>query len=134
MEAIRMSEATARVVGGALALPVEAVLEDTRSTRSRAMPRAALLTGATDLLDGHLLVDLLRACLWQVHCLVRGQDQAAARERLEEILAAHGSGRGGGAGVSGPGGRWDSRGSGSARRSTRRWPTRWTWCTTAARS
>ncbi|RMI33686.1 thioester reductase domain-containing protein [Nocardia stercoris] len=49
-------------------------------------PRRVLLTGATGFLGSHLLLDLLRHSDAHVVCLVRGEDDAAATERLGKAL------------------------------------------------
>ncbi|MGX2992839.1 thioester reductase domain-containing protein [Streptomyces sp. JNUCC 64] len=53
----------------------------------RSAPRRVLLTGATGFLGGHLLLDLLRHGDAHVVCLVRGEDDKAAEERLARSLA-----------------------------------------------
>jgi thioester reductase-like protein len=45
-------------------------------------PRVACLTGATGLLGGYLLRDLMTKTGAEAYCLVRGTDQASARQRL----------------------------------------------------
>ncbi|MBD0421169.1 thioester reductase domain-containing protein, partial [Streptomyces sp. TRM S81-3] len=47
-------------------------------------PREILLTGATGFLGAFLLRDLMRTTTARVHCLVRGEDDAAALERLRD--------------------------------------------------
>ncbi|CAM5658204.1 SDR family NAD(P)-dependent oxidoreductase OS=Streptomyces tendae OX=1932 GN=GUR47_30605 PE=4 SV=1 [Streptomyces tendae] len=49
-------------------------------------PQEVLLTGATGFLGAFLLRDLMRAGHGRVHCLVRGADEQAARERLRTNL------------------------------------------------
>ncbi|MFJ6614852.1 thioester reductase domain-containing protein, partial [Streptomyces sp. NPDC091289] len=49
-------------------------------------PQEVLLTGATGFLGAFLLRDLMRAGHVRVHCLVRGADEEAARERLRAGL------------------------------------------------
>ncbi|MCB1889754.1 MAG: thioester reductase domain-containing protein [Rhodocyclaceae bacterium] len=49
--------------------------------------RTVLLTGATGFLGRHLLAELLRHTDWQLVCLVRAEDDAHARRRLEAALA-----------------------------------------------
>ncbi|MEW1629075.1 thioester reductase domain-containing protein [Streptomyces sp. NPDC089173] len=53
-------------------------------------PEAVLLTGATGFLGAFLLRDLVRGTRAQVHCLVRGADEADARERLRANLEWYG--------------------------------------------
>src|SRR6185369_8251276 len=53
-------------------------------------PRAVLLTGATGFLGAFLLRDLLAHTGAAVHCLVRGDSVADARQRIERNLEAHG--------------------------------------------
>ena len=53
-------------------------------------PEEVLLTGATGFLGAFLLRDLLHRTRAQVHCLVRGRDDAHAAARLREALAAYG--------------------------------------------
>ncbi|MFJ6379392.1 amino acid adenylation domain-containing protein [Kitasatospora sp. NPDC092039] len=55
-----------------------------------AEPREVLLTGATGFLGAFLLRELLTATDARVHCLVRGADGAAARERLLTVLDGYG--------------------------------------------
>lgn len=50
-------------------------------------PRRILLTGATGFLGGHLMFDLLRYGDAHIVCLVRGEDDKAAEQRLAESLA-----------------------------------------------
>ncbi|MFJ8650562.1 type I polyketide synthase [Streptomyces sp. NPDC093546] len=47
-------------------------------------PRDILLTGATGFLGAFLLRDLMRSTTARVHCLVRGEDDVAALERLRD--------------------------------------------------
>ncbi|WP_420802657.1 thioester reductase domain-containing protein [Streptomyces cavernae] len=54
--------------------------------RVAADPEEILLTGATGFLGAFLLRDLMRSTTAQVHCLVRGTDQAEATRRLHENL------------------------------------------------
>ncbi|MFJ6688264.1 type I polyketide synthase [Streptomyces sp. NPDC091294] len=49
-------------------------------------PQEVLLTGATGFLGAFLLRDLMRSGHGRVHCLVRGADERAARERLRTSL------------------------------------------------
>ncbi|WP_460806068.1 thioester reductase domain-containing protein, partial [Nocardiopsis aegyptia] len=49
-------------------------------------PREVLLTGATGFLGAFLLRDLMRSTRARIHCLVRGDDEAGASERLRENL------------------------------------------------
>ncbi|MGW3944077.1 thioester reductase domain-containing protein [Streptomyces phaeochromogenes] len=49
-------------------------------------PREILLTGASGFLGAFLLRDLMRTTRARVHCLVRGEDEAQARERLRQSL------------------------------------------------
>jgi len=53
-------------------------------------PRAVLLTGATGFLGAFLLRDLLAHTGAAVHCLVRADSAADARQRIERNLEAHG--------------------------------------------
>lgn len=52
----------------------------------RSAPRRILLTGATGFLGSHLLLDLLRHSDAHVVCLIRAEDDGAARQRLIEAL------------------------------------------------
>jgi thioester reductase-like protein len=56
----------------------------------RTDPRAVLLTGATGFLGAFLLRDLLAHTGAAVHCLVRADNAADARQRIERNLEAHG--------------------------------------------
>jgi thioester reductase-like protein len=51
-------------------------------------PERILLTGATGFLGGFLLADLLEATDARIHCLVRAESAAQARERLAAQLRA----------------------------------------------
>src|SRR5690606_37041644 len=53
-------------------------------------PRRAFLTGATGFVGAHVLADLLDTGLEAVYCLVRAEDEATARRRLEEALGRRG--------------------------------------------
>ncbi|SEG91852.1 thioester reductase domain-containing protein, partial [Actinacidiphila yanglinensis] len=53
-------------------------------------PRQVFLTGATGFVGAFLLRDLMRATGAVVHCLVRGADEEAARDRLRENLTWYG--------------------------------------------
>ncbi|MFF3346577.1 amino acid adenylation domain-containing protein [Streptomyces sp. NPDC002779] len=53
-------------------------------------PREILLTGATGFVGAFLLAELLDRTTAQVHCLVRAQTDAEARERLAEALRTYG--------------------------------------------
>ncbi|CAM4047566.1 type I polyketide synthase [Nocardia ninae] len=55
-------------------------------SRVAVAPNAVLLTGATGFVGAFLLRDILRAGDAQVYCLVRAEDEAAARIRLRESL------------------------------------------------
>lgn len=56
----------------------------------RGAPRNVLLTGATGFIGAQLLHDLLTFTEAQVLCLVRGQDEGAARARLRQNLQHYG--------------------------------------------
>ncbi|HEX3529709.1 MAG TPA: thioester reductase domain-containing protein [Thermoanaerobaculia bacterium] len=60
------------------------------SLQNLADPRAVLLTGATGFLGAFLLRDLLAHTGAAVHCLVRADNTADARQRIERNLEAHG--------------------------------------------
>ncbi|MEU3984587.1 thioester reductase domain-containing protein [Streptomyces sp. NPDC026672] len=53
-------------------------------------PEQVLLTGASGFLGAFLLRDLMRTTRATVHCLVRGADEAGARERLRRNLERYG--------------------------------------------
>ncbi|MFE9566658.1 type I polyketide synthase [Streptomyces sp. NPDC006487] len=53
-------------------------------------PGEVLLTGATGFLGAYLLRDLMRTTSARVHCLVRGHDEADARDRLRANLEWYG--------------------------------------------
>ncbi|HLS75778.1 MAG TPA: thioester reductase domain-containing protein [Nocardia sp.] len=55
----------------------------------RVAPEHILLTGATGFLGSHLLLDLLRHSDAHVVCLVRAEDDEAARQRLIEALGRY---------------------------------------------
>ncbi len=52
-------------------------------------PEVVLLTGATGFLGAHLLHDLARFTQARIYCLVRAQNGAEARERLDRNLAKY---------------------------------------------
>ncbi|WP_175673698.1 amino acid adenylation domain-containing protein [Burkholderia ambifaria] len=54
-----------------------------------ATPRTILLTGATGFVGIHLLAELLATTSAVVHCLVRADDAAAGRARIDEKLRAY---------------------------------------------
>ncbi|MEU1815979.1 thioester reductase domain-containing protein [Streptomyces roseifaciens] len=54
--------------------------------RGAADPAEVFLTGATGFLGAFLLRDLMRSTRATVHCLVRGEDEAAALRRLRENM------------------------------------------------
>jgi thioester reductase-like protein len=64
------------------ALTFDAPLSPTIAT-----PRGIFLTGATGFLGIHLLVELLQRTTAKIYCLVRGENIAAARARLQQQLA-----------------------------------------------
>lgn len=53
-------------------------------------PRSILLTGATGSLGGHILAALLDGTGATVHCLVRADSAAGARDRIERRLESLG--------------------------------------------
>ncbi|WP_176308797.1 SDR family oxidoreductase, partial [Micromonospora sp. NBS 11-29] len=55
-------------------------------------PGQVFLTGATGFVGAFLLRDLMRSTSATVHCLVRGSDEASARERLRANLTWYGIG------------------------------------------
>jgi len=52
-------------------------------------PKAILLTGATGFLGAHLLHDLYHLTQCKIYCLVRGQTEREAKNRLEHTLAKY---------------------------------------------
>jgi amino acid adenylation domain-containing protein/thioester reductase-like protein len=58
-------------------------------TEGRLTPRALFLTGATGFVGAFLLAELLATTPAEVHCLVRADDEAGARERLRRQLVAY---------------------------------------------
>lgn len=54
-----------------------------------ACPRTILLTGATGFVGIHLLAELLATTSAVVHCVVRAEDAAAGRVRIDEKLRAY---------------------------------------------
>lgn len=59
----------------------------TKSEWEREKPEHILLTGVTGFLGAHLIKDLLCETKAQIHCLVRGNTEAEARERCYERLS-----------------------------------------------
>ena len=67
-------------------------------------PREVLLTGATGFLGSHLLRELLASTRARIHCLVRADDAAHARQRIAQTAARYEMGDlGGGRVVAVPG-------------------------------
>jgi thioester reductase-like protein len=54
-----------------------------------AFPQTVFLTGATGVLGGRILVDLLRTTAAHVYCLVRGRDPADSQQRVHELLRVY---------------------------------------------
>ena len=52
----------------------------------KSFPRTVFLTGSTGVLGGSILKDLLQSTSARVHCLVRGRDLAACRERVRSFV------------------------------------------------
>ncbi|MFI9400871.1 amino acid adenylation domain-containing protein [Nocardia sp. NPDC052316] len=73
-------------------LEADTRLDDTIRTTAepRTRPHTILLTGATGFLGAFLLAALLERTDYQVYCLVRADDDAAARRRIEACCARYG--------------------------------------------
>lgn len=56
-------------------------------------PETVFLTGATGVLGGRLLLEILNTTRAKVYCLVRARDSEMARARLDAILSVYDSGR-----------------------------------------
>lgn len=54
-----------------------------------AFPKTVFLTGATGVLGGRILKDLLQSTACRIHCLARGKDQAHCRERVRSFLRVY---------------------------------------------
>ena len=55
----------------------------------KTFPKTVFLTGATGVLGGHILKDLLESTSSRVHCLVRGKDLDHCRERVRSVLRVY---------------------------------------------
>lgn len=55
----------------------------------KSFPRTVFLTGATGVLGGRILKDLLQATSSRIYCLARGQDAAHCRERVLSFLRVY---------------------------------------------
>lgn len=54
------------------------------------IPKTVFLTGATGVLGGRMLKDLLQSTRSRVYCLVRGEDPEECRERVRSLLGVYG--------------------------------------------
>src|ERR1700760_1606343 len=52
-------------------------------------PATVFLTGATGVLGGRILTDLLQSTSARIYCLVRGRDAAHCRHRVESLLRVY---------------------------------------------
>lgn len=55
----------------------------------KTFPKTVFLTGATGVLGGHLLKDLLQSTSARIFCLARGKDPAHCRERVRSFLRVY---------------------------------------------
>ncbi|WP_193101186.1 non-ribosomal peptide synthetase [Burkholderia sp. Z1] len=77
------------VLANDIRIPEQADFSGAFDTALLARPRTILLTGATGFVGVHLLAELLATTSAVVHCVVRAQDAAAARVRIDEKLHAY---------------------------------------------
>lgn len=77
------------VLANDIRVPEQADFSGAFDTALLARPRTILLTGATGFVGVHLLAELLATTSAIVHCLVRAEDAAAGRSRIEEKLRAY---------------------------------------------
>jgi thioester reductase-like protein len=56
-------------------------------------PKTVLLTGATGVLGGRILKDLLQSTSSRIYCLTRGEDPLQCRERVRSLLGVYGAGQ-----------------------------------------
>lgn len=60
----------------------------------KTFPKTVFLTGATGVLGGHILKDLLQSTSCRVYCLARGVDPVHCQERVKSLLRVYGRGAG----------------------------------------
>jgi len=56
-------------------------------------PKTVFLTGATGVLGGRILKDLLQSTSSRVYCLARGENPLRCRERVRSLLSVYGAGQ-----------------------------------------
>src|SRR5882724_11105225 len=54
-----------------------------------AFPKSVFLTGATGVLGGRILTDLLQSTSSRIYCLARGKDPAHCRQRVRSLLRVY---------------------------------------------
>lgn len=54
-------------------------------------PKTVFLTGATGVLGGRILKDLLQSTSSRIYCLTRGEDRLRCRERVRSLLSVYGA-------------------------------------------
>ena len=59
------------------------------NTQLNAFPRTVFLTGATGVLGGRILTDLLQSTASRIYCLARGDDPAHCQERVRSLLRVY---------------------------------------------
>ena len=57
--------------------------------RVSGFPRTVFLTGATGVLGGRILTDLLQSTAARIYCLARGKDPADCRQRVRSLLRVY---------------------------------------------
>jgi thioester reductase-like protein len=57
--------------------------------RVNGFPRTVFLTGATGVLGGRILTDLLQSTAARIYCLARGRDAADCRQRVRSLLRVY---------------------------------------------
>jgi thioester reductase-like protein len=59
------------------------------NTHLSAFPRTVFLTGATGVLGGRILTDLLQSTAARIYCLARGNDPAHCQQRVRSLLRVY---------------------------------------------
>jgi thioester reductase-like protein len=59
------------------------------NTQLNVFPRTVFLTGATGVLGGRILTDLLQSTTARIYCLARGDDPAHCQERVRSLLRVY---------------------------------------------
>jgi len=57
----------------------------------RDFPATVFLTGATGVLGGRILTDLLQSTSARIYCLARGRDASHCRQRVGSLLRVYGA-------------------------------------------